>query len=307
MALKPQIWHIDRSCLGLPNYGLPTEVTDRCCADTLRVIERAANYGVDQRTADWHAIRKKLAITGTGLNTIIGANKYETVHGLLAEKLGRKPNPFFGNDATVHGTAYETEALQKVCDMRGVHCFELGLMTHHEFEEFGGSPDGLTEDGWLVEIKCPLRRRIVPGKIPEYYTMQPQFYMWLLDLKRALFVQYRPAMNGRREYVDVTPVERDDAALDSAIAQGHLFAKRLRDIRESGVLPGDLRDFILKEVRESVKPSEERYSLVTGVDVSVEAMLAPEVFERLYLEVKEEDMPVCDGLDDVWNQFLLGE
>lgn len=306
--LRPQIWHIDRTCADLENFGLPKEVTDRCCADTLRVIERAAKHGVDQRTPDWHAIRKKLAITGTGLNTIIGTNKYETREALLLEKLGRKPNPFFGNEATVHGAAYETEALQRLCDARGVHCFELGLMTHSEYEEFGGSPDGLTEDGWLVEIKCPLRRRIVRGKIPEYYSMQPQFYMWLLGLHRALFVQYKPACVFGREVFDVTEVARDDDALDRAIAMGHVFASQLREIRASGTLPDFLRSYIRDTVRTSVHESERAFVDLTGTAVSVEEVLAPEAFESLYLNVPDDETGLLSSeVEAAWNRFLTDE
>jgi hypothetical protein len=56
----------------------------------------------------------------------------------------------------------------------------------------GGSPDGVSESGKLVEIKCPMMRKIEPC-VPEHYMPQLQLCMEILDLEEADFIQYKPA------------------------------------------------------------------------------------------------------------------
>ena len=55
----------------------------------------------------------------------------------------------------------------------------------------GGSPDGVSESGKLVEIKCPMMRAI-DDSVPEHYMPQLQLCMDILDLEEADFIQYKP-------------------------------------------------------------------------------------------------------------------
>jgi hypothetical protein len=55
----------------------------------------------------------------------------------------------------------------------------------------GGSPDGITESGKLLEIKCPLRRKIT-DEVPEHYMPQLQLLMEILNLEECDFIQYKP-------------------------------------------------------------------------------------------------------------------
>src|SRR6056300_1047388 len=75
----------------------------------------------------------------------------------------------------------------------------------------GGSPDGVSESGKLVEIKCPPQRAIIPGEVPEHYMPQLQLCMEILDLEEADFIQYKPAETNwpRPEEFDVVTVKRD--------------------------------------------------------------------------------------------------
>jgi hypothetical protein len=88
---------------------------------------------------------------------------------------------------------------------------ELGLCPHPVESWLGGSPDGVTESGKLVEIKCPPQRAIIPGEVPEHYMPQLQLCMEILDLESADFIQYKPAATNwpRPEEFDVVNVPRD--------------------------------------------------------------------------------------------------
>jgi hypothetical protein len=69
---------------------------------------------------------------------------------------------------------------------------EIGLVQHPKYPFLGGSADGVTEDGILLEIKCPLTRKI-EDKVPKHYLPQIQLLLEILDFENCDFVQYRPA------------------------------------------------------------------------------------------------------------------
>jgi hypothetical protein len=71
-------------------------------------------------------------------------------------------NVLLGNEATRHGEKYEDEARILYEQRHGEVVHELGLCPHPEHTWLGGSPDGVTESGKLVEIKCPMHRKIEP-------------------------------------------------------------------------------------------------------------------------------------------------
>lgn len=89
----------------------------------------------------------------------------------------------------------------------------FGLIGHPEHKWLGGSPDGVTADGVLVEIKCPYRRDISP-QVPEYYIPQVQLLMQIMDLDTCHFVQYRPESAWNSMELVVTVVPRDEAWWD---------------------------------------------------------------------------------------------
>ena len=121
----------------------------------------------------------------------IGVNKYETPHQLLLRKCGKGPK-FQGNEATRHGEKYEDEARIIYEQRHNEVVHELGLCPHPKYTFLGGSPDGVSESGKLVEIKCPMMREI-KREVPEHYMPQLQLCMEILDLEEADFIQYKPA------------------------------------------------------------------------------------------------------------------
>ena len=158
-----------------------------------------------QKSDEWLALRGKM-LTASDAATAIGVNKYETPAGLLLKKCGLGEK-FMGNEATRHGEKYEDEA--RILYEEVVH--ELGLCPHPVEDWLGGSPDGVTESGKLVEIKCPPLRKIIPGEVPEHYMPQLQLCMEILDLESADFIQYKPAETNwpAPEEFDVVNIPRD--------------------------------------------------------------------------------------------------
>ena len=161
-----------------------------------------------QKSEEWLALRGQM-LTASDAATAIGKNKYETPQGLLLKKCGLGEK-FTGNEATRHGEKYEDEARLLYEERHGEVVHEIGLCPHPEYPWLGGSPDGVTESGKLVEIKCPMSRKI-EALVPEHYMPQLQVCMQILDLEEADFIQYKPAETNwpRPEEFVVVNVKRD--------------------------------------------------------------------------------------------------
>ena len=162
-----------------------------------------------QKSEEWLALRGNM-LTASDAATAIGKNKYETPEKLLLKKCGLGEK-FTGNAATRHGELYEDEARILYEQRHGEVVHEIGLVPHPEHKWLGGSPDGVSESGKLVEIKCPPQRAIIPGEVPEHYMPQLQLCMEILDLESADFIQYKPAATNwpKPEEFDVVNVPRD--------------------------------------------------------------------------------------------------
>ncbi len=163
----------------------------------------------EQRSEEWLKLRGNL-LTASDAATAIGVNKYETPAKLLLKKCGMA-EPFRGNEATAWGTMMEPVALEMFEERYNEKVYELGLVPHPIYNFLGGSPDGLTESNCLVEIKCPMMRKIIPGEVPVHYMPQLQLCMDIMDLESCFFVQYAPIEKTwpSPEVFDVTIVPRD--------------------------------------------------------------------------------------------------
>ena len=117
-----------------------------------------------QKSEAWLDLRQGM-LTASDAATSIGKNPYETPDDLLLKKCGLGEK-FTGNAATRHGELYEDEARILYEQRHGEVVHELGLVQHPVHKWLGGSPDGVSESGKLVEIKCPPQRAIIPGEVP---------------------------------------------------------------------------------------------------------------------------------------------
>lgn len=160
-----------------------------------------------QRTPEWYAKRKEL-LTASDAAAALNIPPYERYRGsprehLLEKKVADIPITGY-NPAISHGVKHEDEVREALCALLGEPVKEHGLFVHQKYPWLGASPDGVSASGKMVEIKCPLRRQITPGHVPEHYYPQVQLQLEVCDLDVALFVQFKPG-----EPLDVTVVERD--------------------------------------------------------------------------------------------------
>ena len=183
----------------------------------------------DQRSQEWLNLRGNL-LTASDAATAIGLNPYEKPDGLLAKKCGAA-RPWAGNEATAHGTRLEP-MVRDLYDMRhGQISHEIGLVQHPVHKFLGGSPDGITESGRLLEIKCPLSRKIKP-EVPGYYLPQIQLLLEIMDLEMCDFVQYK---EGPPEEFVVVEVPRDREWFAKYLPVMKAFWDRVLEMRKKGI------------------------------------------------------------------------
>lgn len=194
-----------------------------------RVVEVLKNTPkTEQRSKEWFEARRS-CVTASDIAAVVGENPYKSRAELLKEKVGMV-QPFKGNFATYRGTELEAEALDRYVEATGKTVFLIGLRRHPVHKYIAGSPDGITSDGILLEIKCPLRRRINPNNlpvapIPGYYVPQVQLNASICRCKHIDFVQYRPAENGDDMEFEITSKDADEEWVETHLDDIESFWK----------------------------------------------------------------------------------
>ncbi len=139
----------------------------------------------EQRSQDWYNMRKD-KITASDWAAALGKNPYSYRKGLLRTKCGEQKS-FFGGYMQ-HGVKYEPVANMIYEFRNNTTIIEFGLLPHPKIDFLGASPDGITADGVMVEIKCPPKRDIT-GDPPIYYWIQVQGQLEICGLDRCDFLE----------------------------------------------------------------------------------------------------------------------
>jgi len=190
--------------------------------------------GVRQRTASWFKIRRG-KVTASQVCAVINHKKFKnepfyrfrsafrTRKQLKISKLGefsQKDNHIlkYGRDneslAIAHAINMGVPILYERDPVSGkIDAVDFGLLQHPEHSFLAGSPDGVTSNGYVVEVKCPWseekKKKIVGGYVPDCYYIQMQMLMEIMDLRGAYFIQYAPETIIQDEKLAITVVERD--------------------------------------------------------------------------------------------------
>lgn len=129
---------------------------------------------------------------------------------------------FTGNIATEYGQNHEDGAVFDFQLETGLTVSEVGFLTYEDW--LGASPDGLTNDGGVLEVKVPFSLR--KEKDPTFKTIwdQPHYYAQVqieilcAGVDFAWFYQWAPL--GSRA---LTKVEKDQAWLDENLPRLRQF------------------------------------------------------------------------------------
>jgi putative phage-type endonuclease len=141
---------------------------------------------IEQKTDEWYKVRQNL-VTASDFAQALGLGKFGTTKQFYQKKCevasadsaaAGKTNPFFK-----WGNMFEDVALSIYSDMLNIKLYEFGLLQHPKHNFAGASPDSISDNGIMVEIKCPKKRQIVDGEVPTqyYYQIQGQLDVCELD------------------------------------------------------------------------------------------------------------------------------
>lgn len=209
-----------------------------------------------QRTQEWYDARRSLITASSAASLLVRdkatCNPYVKDYGLtdIFDYNNKSCNPysnktqylldkckqksFKGNVATFWGQKYEPVVTDLYSVLKQKEVMEFGLLIHPEYPFLGASPDGITPDGTMIEIKCPFRRKIT-GIPPFYYWIQVQLQLEVCNLDICDFVEY--------EFTEFKTEEEflDDTTLDLEILNKGILIQ-VEKTRENPQIPGNLED-----------------------------------------------------------------
>lgn len=149
---------------------------------------------IQQRTAEWQQ-QRTMRITGSRVGAILGLSPWQKPKDVMREMVRQyhgAPSEFNAQFVADHGVFNEQRAM--LCFMRetGLQVEECGFFEYGD--RMGASPDGLTSDGGVLELKVPysLRNGGEFKSLAEqpHYAAQVQMEMLATGRKHAYFAQY---------------------------------------------------------------------------------------------------------------------
>jgi hypothetical protein len=162
-----------------------------------------------QRTQEWYDTRKT-RVTASALASMLvrdekTCGRYVEEYGLQDTfdydnkccnsyttfeqfKLDKIKATFKGNIATFWGQRYEQVATDIYMLINNTVVIEFGLLAHDTLPWLAASPDGITVDGIMLEIKCVFRRKIT-GIPMLVYWKQVQSQLEVADLEYCDFFE----------------------------------------------------------------------------------------------------------------------
>ena len=184
----------------------------------------------EQKTAEWLEARRG-ALTASVFGAACNHAEYGNPLSLFQDKCTTFPEPIrapMALEAMAWGVKYEDAATHRFEQETGHIVYDFGLLMHWELVQMKpehtpmhdwyrmvhseerpesitaeqwsricdlrwlkGSPDGITEDGHVIEIKCPFSE-YDPDHIKDMYMWQLLLNMAIAGADKGYFIQYRP-------------------------------------------------------------------------------------------------------------------
>ena len=142
----------------------------------------------EQKSKEWYEMRQTM-LSASDWGTILGVNSYAKPDSVLLKKCGEESFfPKVAMSAMAWGNKYEDVAISIYEHRNQTKVYEFGCIRHPFIDHLGASPDGITNEGVMLEIKCPVSRKIT-GIPPQYYWCQVQGQLEVCELDRCDFLE----------------------------------------------------------------------------------------------------------------------
>lgn len=180
---------------------------------------------IEQRTEAWHKQRVG-RITGSRIGAALGLSPWQKPSDIIRQMVREyhgAESEFVTNPAVDWGNRHESQAMLAFMRVTGLMVERCGFFEYGN--RMGASPDGLTSDGGVLELKCPYNLRnggeFKPLSEQPYYAAQVRLEMLAAGRNHAYFAQYRPPVGDplsfdyMSEDISIERVYLDPAWIDS--------------------------------------------------------------------------------------------
>jgi putative phage-type endonuclease len=254
-----------------------------------------------QRSDEWFNVRKNL-ITASDMAQALNKGKFGSQKDFLIKKINNlieNNNTYIQSDnvALLWGVKYEEVANKIYMKRNKVEVFEFGLIKHPTISCFGASPDGISELGIMLEIKCPFKRKI-DGSIPEQYWMQIQGQLEVCDLEEC-------------DYLECKLKQYNNEA--DFLSDSHTDYILTKDLNEKGIVieykkDGE-RNYLYSDLNKTISELVEwKEDIITEFDYTIEYEIVywrlDEYFCKRVYRDKEFFNKNIENLKYLWDKIL---
>jgi exodeoxyribonuclease (lambda-induced) len=176
---------------------------------------------MEQRTPEWYQARIG-KITCSRLSDVIPSKKkssmtekmFSYMSELIAERATGTYKEIPPSPAMQWGIDHEDEAKFIFEKTTGLKIKNFGFINHPLMEYFGGSPDGITDDDHIIELKCPN----TVTHLNFFYSGDTSGY-WpqiggnaeINNLKKAYLVSFDPRVDNKKLQLFIQELEVTDS------------------------------------------------------------------------------------------------
>jgi putative phage-type endonuclease len=174
-------------------------ITNECIQKRVKVVSKYQEQlellklhpVIEQRTPPWYKVREKM-ITASRFGSACGVDKNSSYKEFMRKACKLEEDPGFPAmllEIMEWGTMMEEVATQIYMKRYNTFVNEFGLIIWDKDPRYGASPDGITDEGIMLEIKCPWKRPIT-GAVPSGYFYQIQGQLAICNLEECDFAEY---------------------------------------------------------------------------------------------------------------------
>lgn len=164
--------------------------------EKIKLFNKMPKY--PQRSNEWKEQRKNY-LTASTIASALGISGKVARYNLLMSKV-TGISVFNGNVYTHWGNKYEPIANELYSLINNTKIHEFGMITNENYPILGVSPDGICDNGRMLEIKCPYSR-VINGDIKKDYHHQMQEQMVVCDYDECDFLECKFIEIDNEEYI----------------------------------------------------------------------------------------------------------
>ena len=141
---------------------------------------------VEQRTPEWYEMRTNMLTASDTYNALIQSKS-------LVKSKAKKIIKHIKCNALTWGIMFEPIAANIYSkENNDITIYDFGVIRSRdeEIDFYGASPDGITSLGVMLEIKCPITRKIKENDIKKMYMAQVQGQMAVCQLTDCDFAEF---------------------------------------------------------------------------------------------------------------------